>query len=172
MSAFTINDPAGKEFQFELDGSVMSAAGASTWATGSGNSIVLGTGEKFAVTWSFNDKNQLIVSAGGTPLLNFNKVKGNRPFFELNNAVLRCRPDKNHAFTFELRGDWNIDSTTSNLEFTPNGSSLSVLKGAFQDPRGRCMYLFTDQENPAVFSFLGFVGSWSHSVDQSGTPRL
>ncbi len=151
---------------------INNAAGG-TWKTDQTNKIVVtkpdNTTVSFDVTWEFNSDNQLVVSAAGKKF-NFNEVPGNVPRYETRNAVLVVRPNKNQAFSFELRGDWSL-SPTHDLTITINGKA-STIDGFINDPRSRFMFHFSNKKALLQSSVLGFVGTWSEFVDADGQPRL
>jgi len=108
MATFSLTQD-GDSFEFDVFGSVTKdTMNVGTWTTDAANNIVVkqtdGTTMSFTVDWAFNADNQLVLSAGGQPVFNFNQVAGNRPFYATQNAVIKVRPDKNHTFSFALRG--------------------------------------------------------------------
>ena len=145
-----------------------------TWTTNKTNQIVVtksdGSTVKFDVAWQFNQDNHLVLSAGGTPVLDLNTVAGLQPFYSTQDAVLKVRPDPGNLFTFSLRGDWTV-SNDHELSITINGLK-SVIDGFFFDPRSRFMYHFVDKKNQLQASVFGFVGTWGHFTDVDGKPRV
>lgn len=143
------------------------------WLTDQTNKIVVtkndNTTVSFEVSWQFNADNQLEVSAAGKKF-NFNEVAANVPRYETRNAVLVVKPNKNLPFSFELRGDWSL-SETHDLTITINGKA-STIDGFINDPRSRFMFHFSNKKALLQTSVLGFVGSWSEFVDDTGQPRL
>ena len=143
------------------------------WKTDQSNKIVItkpdNTTITFDVTWEFNPDNQLVVSAG-TKKFNFSEVPANVPRYDTKDAVLLVKPNKDQAFSFELRGDWSL-SEDHDLTITINGKA-STIDGFINDPRSRFMFHFSNKKNLLQASVLGFVGNWSEFVDPSGQPRL
>jgi len=119
--------------------------------------------------WEFNSDNQLVVSAAGKKF-NFTEVPANVPRYETQDAVLLVKPNKDQAFSFELRGDWAL-SESHDLSITINGKT-SVIDGFVNDPRSRFMFHFSNKKNLLQGSVFGFVGDWSEFVDATGQPRL
>ena len=144
------------------------------WKTDQTNKIVVtkndNTTVSFDVTWEFNSDNQLVVSAAGKKF-NFTEVPANVPRYETRNAVLVVTPNKNKPFSFELRGDWSLSAETHDLTVTINGKA-STIDGFINDPRSRFMFHFSNKKKLLQSSVLGFVGTWSEFVDDSGQPRL
>jgi hypothetical protein len=94
--------------------------------------------------WEFNSDNQLVVSAAGKKF-NFTEVPANVPRYETQDAVLLVKPNKDQAFSFELRGDWAL-SESHDLSITINGKT-SVIDGFVNDPRSRFMFHFSNKKN-------------------------
>jgi len=143
------------------------------WKTDQTNRIVVTRNDNstipFDVVWEFNSDNQLVVSAAGKKF-NFTEVSANVPRYETQDAVLLVKPNKDQAFSFELRGDWAL-SESHDLSITINGKT-SVIDGFVNDPRSRFMFHFSNKKNLLQGSVLGFVGDWSEFVDATGQPRL
>ena len=143
------------------------------WKTDQTNKIVVTRNDNstipFDVVWEFNSDNQLVVSAAGKKF-NFTEVPANVPRYETQDAVLLVKPNKDQAFSFELRGDWAL-SESHDLSITINGKA-SVIDGFVNDPRSRFMFHFSNKKNLLQGSVLGFVGDWSEFVDATGQPRL
>jgi len=143
------------------------------WKTDQTNKIVVtkndNTSIPFDVVWEFNSDNQLVVSAVGKKF-NFTEVPANVPRYDTQDAVLVVKPNKDQAFSFELRGDWAL-SESHDLSITINGKT-SVIDGFVNDPRSRFMFHFSNKKNLLQGSVLGFVGDWSDFVDTTGQPRL
>ena len=143
------------------------------WKTDQTNKIVVTRNDNstipFDVVWEFNSDNQLVVSAAGKKF-NFTEVTANVPRYETQDAVLVVKPNKDQAFSFELRGDWAL-SESHDLSITMNGKT-SVIDGFVNDPRSRFMFHFSNKKNLLQGSVLGFVGDWSEFVDATGQPRL
>jgi hypothetical protein len=125
--------------------------------------------ETFDVEWSFNADNQLCLQQGETLVFNFH-APGARPFYQLENAVLKVRPERNHIFEFELRGEWDIDGDHK-LSLTIN-EVASTIKGFIFDTRSRFMYHFFSDPLKTQKSVLGFVGQWEPFVDAEGVAKL
>ncbi|PYP89962.1 MAG: hypothetical protein DMF61_01810 [Blastocatellia bacterium AA13] len=137
------------------------------WTTSKDNKIVInqtnGSPLTFDVTWKFNSDNHLCLSSGGNQIIDFHNV-GNRPVCGARTAVLLTKPDKGAAFTFELRGEWDLDEN-HNLSFTINGAK-STLDGFIDDPLGGFVYHFRNKKDITQESLLAFVGKWQ--VNNSG----
>jgi hypothetical protein len=148
-------------------------AAAGTWSTSNDNKITIkktdGTQSAFAVTWQFNSDNHLCLSSEGNQIFDFYDV-GNRPLCGTRNAVLLVRPDRNNPFTFELRGEWDLDDQ-HNLNITINGTK-SAINGFIDDPRGRFMYHFRNLKDITQESILGFVGSWKPNAAAQAQGQL
>src|SRR5262245_61470770 len=98
MATFSLTQGTDS-FDFDVFGSVNEdGTNVGTWTTDASNNIVVtksdGTTIPFTVDWAFNADNQLVLSAGGQPVFNFNTVAGNKPFYATQNAVIKVRPDK------------------------------------------------------------------------------
>lgn len=151
---------------FGFDGSVLDHLGqpAGNWRTGSDNSIQVKTADghakSFAVAWAFNADNQLVLSAGGQELANFQNDTAVRPGFELRKCVLRVTPNRLAGFAFELRGDWTM-TPAHDLEFSL-GASKSRLLGLISDAerRNRFLFIFKDSKHPLLQHALQFEGHW------------
>jgi len=143
------------------------------WKTDQTNKIVVTKNDNstipFDVVWEFNSDNQLVVSAAGKKF-NFTEVPANVPRYETQDAVLLVKPNKDQAFSFELRGDWAL-SESHDLSIKINGKT-SVIDGFVNDPRSRFMFHFSNKKNLLQGSVFGFVGDWSEFVDATGQPRL
>ncbi len=155
-------------------GSVLSNnAPVGKWTTDNANKIVITKNDQtkitFDVVWEFDANNQLVVSAGDKKF-NFHEIAANVPRYETRDAVLIVKPNKNQNFAFELRGDWGL-TDSHDLKITINGKE-SVIDGFIHDPRSRFMFHFSNKKNLLQGSVLGFVGSWSEFVDDSGKARL
>jgi len=162
-------------FDFDVFGPVKKGTtNVGTWTTDNNNNIVVkkpdGTTMSFTVDWSFNSDNQLCLTAGGQQVFNFNKVVGNKPFYATQNAIIKVRPDKNHAFGFNLRGIWAFDQTSHSLSVTIK-TVKSTLDGVLLDSRSRFMYHFFSKNNGLkIESIFGFVGNWVTTND-NGVPK-
>ena len=148
-------------------------APAGKWKVDQNNNIVITKPDNstvsFPVTWEFNTDNQLVVSAAGKKF-NFSEIPANVPRYETRDAVLIVKPNKDQAFSFELRGEWSL-SPSHDLTVTINGKS-STIDGFIDDPRSRFMFHFSNKKNLLQASVLGFVGTWTEFVDADGKPRL
>jgi hypothetical protein len=120
--------------------------------------------EPFDVEWRFNQDNHLCVFSGGNQVFDFN-APGVRPIYLTRNAVLVVRPDQNNNFTFNLKGEWDMDAN-HNLSFTVNNVTSS-LDGFIFDQRSRFMYHFFNKKDLTQESILGFVGEWESFVDNA-----
>lgn len=174
MATFQLKQGA-TTFDFDTAGTVASnGAAAGTWTTNKTNQIVLtdnaGNATNFDVTWAFNASNQLVVGQNGNDLLNFDTSAENRAFYSTRDAVLEVLPDISSTFSFDLHGGWALTSD-HRLQFTVNGKA-SIINGFIQDPRGRFMYHFFNQDDQTQESILGFVGSWSSASNANGDPTL
>lgn len=161
-------------FLIEPLGSVtLNNAPIGKWKTDQANKIVVTKNDNstmtFDVAWEFNSDNQLVVSAAGKKF-NFTEVTANVPRYETKDAVLVVKPNKDQAFSFELKGDWSL-TEKHDLNFTVNGKT-STIDGFVHDPRSRFMFHFSNKKNLLQGSVLGFVGTWSEFVDDGGQPRL
>jgi hypothetical protein len=132
-----------------------------TWTTSKDNKIVInrtsGGQVPCDVTWKFDADNHLCLFSGADQIFDFHNV-GNRPLCGTRNAVLLMKPDRGNAFTFELRGEWDLDDK-HNLSITINGVK-STLDGFIDDPRGGFVYHFRNKKDITQESLLGFVGKW------------
>ena len=175
MAGFSLTKGADK-YDFDLAGAVnKNGQPAGLWTTGKDNKLVANDKNNnpvasFDVTWQFNTDNQLVLSSGGNPVINFQTVAGLRPLLTTSNAVLNVRPDRNNTFNFNLRGEWDL-TANHNLSLTINGVQ-SLLDGFIQDPRSRFMYHFFNKQDLTQESVLGFVGAWQQRVDGTGTPLV
>src|SRR5689334_17578155 len=84
-----------------------------SWSTDTGNHIAVkpsagGNPITFDVGWKFDENNHLCLSSGGDTLFDFNNTP-ERPLFSTNNSVIKVRPDRNNTFSFELRGEWDLE---------------------------------------------------------------
>lgn len=138
---------------------------AGSWTTGKDNKINIkrtdGSTTSFDVIWKFDSNNHLCLFSGATQIFDFYKV-GNRPQCGTFNAVLVVKPDRNNPFTFQLRGEWDLDDK-HNLSITINGTK-SPLDGFIDDPRGRFMYHFRNKEDITQESILLFAGNWKQNA--------
>ncbi len=171
----------GLELKKNNDNYVLDPSGSVTlnnapdgkWKTDEGNKIVVTKNDNstlnFDATWEFDSNNQLVVSADGKKF-NFHEIPANVPRYETRDAVLLVKPNKNQPFVFELRGNWAL-TESHDLSITINGKK-STLDGFIHDPRSRFMFHFSNKKNLLQGSVLGFVGTWSESVDADGKPRL
>jgi len=173
MGSFTVTS-GSDTLTLDTAGNVTSG-GLSTgsWSTNKQNQIAItgagGVITAINATWKFNDQNQLTVQPAGQPAaFNFSSDTSIRNSFFTNNAVLMVNPDKGSPFTFELRGDWNLDAN-HNMTFTIN-TVLSIINGFVSDPVGRFIYHFANKEFPLQTSVLGFVGTWDVPKNASGVP--
>jgi hypothetical protein len=154
---------------------VVTKAGASagSWTTGKDNKINIkrtdGSQTSFDVIWKFDSNNHLCLFSGASQIFDFYKV-GNRPQCGTLNAVLVVKPDRNNPFTFQLRGEWDLDDK-HNLSITINGTK-SPLDGFIDDPRGRFMYHFRNKEDITQESILGFVGNWQQNAAAQAQGQL
>jgi hypothetical protein len=162
---------------FDLDtaGTVQKGGAAfGTWSTNSTNQMVIsdtsGTTLAIDATWKFNADNHLVLQSGGSDVFDFCAQDDVTPFFKTVDAVLQVFPDQNNIFTFSLNGEWDIDNN-HNLTFTAGGVT-STIDGFVQDPRGRFMYHFFDQDDLTRESILGFVGEWESFTDTDGKPMV
>lgn len=149
-------------FDLDISGGVQQAgANFGTWSTDKSNKIIItkldSTKLSLDVGWKFNTDNHLVLQSSGTDVFDFCAQGDIVPFFKTVNAVLQVFPDQNNAFTFNLAGEWDLDSN-HNLTFTPTGGTASTIDGFVQDPRGRFMYHFFDKDDLTRGSILGFVG--------------
>ena len=161
-------------FMVEPLGNVtLNNAPAGKWKVDQNNNIVITKPDNstvsFPVTWEFNTDNQLVVSAAGKKF-NFSEIPANVPRYETRDAILIVKPNKDQAFSFELRGEWSL-SPSHDLTVTINGKS-STIDGFIDDPRSRFMFHFSNKKNLLQASVLGFVGTWTEFVDADGKPRL
>jgi hypothetical protein len=161
-------------FMVEPLGTVtLNNAPAGKWKVDQNNNIVITKTDNstvsFPVTWEFNSDNQLVVSASGKKF-NFSEIPANVPRYETRDAVLIVKPNKDQAFSFELRGEWSL-SPGHDLTITINGKA-STIDGFIDDPRSRFMFHFSNKKNLLQASVLGFVGTWTEFVDADGKPRL
>jgi hypothetical protein len=159
---------------FDITGAVLeSGAAFGNWSTNGTNQIVITKPDSTTVaidaTWKFNGDNHLILQSGGADAFDFCS-SDTAPFFKTVDATLRVFPDQNATFAFDLNGEWDIDRN-HNLTFTANGT-VSTIDGFVQDPRGRFMYHFFDQQDLTRESVLGFVGEWESSTDTDGKPMV
>lgn len=140
-------------------------AAAGSWTTGKDNKINIkgtdGSQTSFDVVWKFDSNNHLCLFSGADQVFDFYNA-GNRPQCGTLNAVLFVKPDRNNPFTFQLRGEWDLDDK-HNLSITINGTK-SALDGFIDDPRGRFMYHFRNKDDITQESILGFVGSWQQNA--------
>src|SRR4029450_6428491 len=162
-------------FDFDTAGAVTKAGAAvGKWSTNNTNQIVItkadATTVPIDVTWAFNAHNHLVLQSGGTDVFDFSAAGNPQPFFKTEDAVLQVRPDKNQAFTFALRGEWDIDAN-HNLPLPVNGVTC-VIDGFVQDPRGRFMYHFFDKRDLTRETVLGFVGSWESLTSGDGAAKV
>lgn len=148
-------------------------AAAGSWTTGKDNKINIkrtdGSQTSFDVAWKFDGNNHLCLSSGANQIFDFYKV-GNRPQCGTLNAVLVVKPDRNNPFTFQLRGEWDLD-VKHNLSITINGTK-SALDGFIDDPRGRFMYHFRNKDDITQESILGFVGNWQQNAAAQAQGQL
>ncbi len=174
MANFTLTSGANT-FDFDPAGGVSSGgAAAVSWTTNEKNQIVVtkadGTLLPFDVDWMFNDKNQLTIQTGGAEVFNFATAPGLRNLFTTVSCVMQVRPDRLSSFVFTLRGDWDLDAD-HNLTFTVN-AKVSKLNGFVSDPIGRFIYHFANLDNVLQTNVLGFAGSWQSKTATDGTPLL
>ena len=178
MNYFQLTNGTGT---YELDAAGRVSMGISavgSWTTNPANQIVVtltnGRIVPFDVAWIFNDKNQLTIQSPGaqslsTQVFNFSAV-GRRNSFTTRDTVLLVKPERLGAFTFALRGEWEI-TPDHDLTFTVGGVT-STLDGFVSDPLGRFMFHFANKANLLETNVLGFAGSWQSKVDAGGTPLL
>jgi hypothetical protein len=143
---------------------------AGKWNTSTDNKIVIsrsdGSQIAFEVAWQFDVNNHLCLFSKGAPIFDFHNVPGNRPVCATRNAVLLVKPDREKTFTFQLRGEWNLDSDHK-LSFTVNGLT-SIIDGFIDDPRSRFMYHFRNKTDLTQESILGFIGRWQEQLGEDG----
>ena len=148
-------------------------AAAGSWTTGKDNKInIQGTGgsqTSFDVIWKFDSNNHLCLFSGASQIFDFYNAKNN-PRCGALNAVLVVKPDVNNPFTFQLRGEWDLDDK-HNLSITINGTK-SGLDGFIDDPRGRFMYHFRNKQDITQESILGFVGNWQQNAAAQAQGQL
>lgn len=174
MSGFSLKQNQDT-YNFDLTGGVtLNGNAVGKWTTNKTNQIVVaksdGSTVAFDVAWKFDENNHLVLSSGGTAVLDFNNVNGVQPFLATRNAVIVVRPDAGQLFSFELRGTWAVSK--DNLLSVTLNNVQSTIDGFFFDPRSRFMYHFADKKNPLFASVFGFVGTWNFFVDKNdGTAR-
>jgi hypothetical protein len=148
-------------------------AAAGTWSTTKDNKITIkrtdGSQTNIDVAWKFDANNHLCLFSGATQIFDFYNA-GNRPQCGTQDAVLFIRPDRNNPFTFQLRGEWDLDDN-HNLSITISGTK-STLDGFIDDPRGRFMYHFRNKQDLTQESILGFVGSWQQNAAAQAQGKL
>lgn len=148
-------------------------AAAGSWTTGKDNKINIkrtdGSQTSIDVNWKFDGNNHLCLFSGETQIFDFYNA-GNNPQCGALNAVLVVKPDRNKPFTFQLRGEWDLDEK-HNLSITINGAK-STLDGFIDDPRGRFMYHFRNKEDITQESILGFVGNWQQNAAAQAQGQL
>lgn len=174
MATFQLKQGA-TTFDFDSAGTASSGgAPVGTWNTNAQNQIVLtdnsGNATNFDVTWQFNASNQLVVGQSGADLLNFDTSAENRAFYATKNAALQVFPDISSTFFFILHGSWAL-TNDHKLQLTINATT-STIDGFIQDPRGRFMYHFFNQDDQTQESILGFVGQWDKASNANGDPTL
>jgi hypothetical protein len=173
MGSFTVTS-GSDTLTLDTAGNVtLGGASAGSWTTNKQNQIAItgagGVVTAINATWKFNDQNQLTVQPAGQPAaFNFASDTTIRNSYSTSDAVLTVTPDKGSPFSFELRGDWNLDPT-HNLTFTIN-TVLSIVNGFVSDPVGRFIYHFANKQFPLQTSVLGFKGNWDVPKDASGVP--
>jgi len=173
MGSFTVTS-GSDTLTLDTAGNVtLGGQDAGSWTANKQNQIAIarpgGVTAAINATWKFNDQNQLTVQpAGQAAAFNFASDTTIRNSFSTSNAVLTVTPDKGSPFSFELRGDWNLDPT-HNLTFTIN-TVLSIINGFVSDPVGRFIYHFANKQFPLQTSVLGFAGSWDVPRDAGGVP--
>jgi len=158
-------------FDFDISGTAKkNGAAFGKWTTTNDavSNLVInkdgGGQETFPVEWRFNADNHLCVFSGGNQVFDFN-VPGVRPIYLTRNAVLIVRPNQNSTFSFNLKGEWDMDAN-HNLSFTVNNVTSS-LDGFIFDQRSRFMYHFFNKKDITQESILGFVGDWESFVDST-----
>src|SRR5260370_40192128 len=149
MATFQLKN-ATDTFDLDHNGGVAQAgASVGTWNTNAQKKIVVtksdGTTVAFDVAWAVNGFNQLVLSAGGTDIVNFSTIAGTRPLYNTKNAALEVFPDIKCVFFFTLHGVSAMSSHHS-LQFTVSGKT-STINGFIQDPRGRFMYHFFNKQD-------------------------
>ena len=158
LGAFTL-DPAGNVTQ------------GGSWKTTSDNKISVtpatGSPQSFSVAWRFNANNQLVLSNAGTDLFNFNLDASVTPRFETRNAVLKVTPNVLKAFSFELRGDWDLNANHDMTFKTPDGVT-STLKGVINSPDSKFIFFFAAVNRPLLLFKLGFAGVWGNAPAGGG----
>jgi len=146
------------------------AAGGS-WKTLADNKISVtnpdGTTQNFAVAWRFNTDNQLILSNAGADVFNWSLDTSITPRFETRNAVLKVTPDILKGFSFELRGDWNLNANHDMTFKTPDGV-VSILSGIVNSPDSKFVFLFNAKNRPLLKHKLGFAGAWGNAPAGGG----
>jgi hypothetical protein len=171
MATFKLTKDADV-YEFDALGEVKKGgADFGAWTTNKSNQIVAkgaaGAPILFNVRWKFADgTNQLTLrSSDDKELFNFHK-SGLRPFYAVSpKAVLQVFPDENGEFSFELRGQWDLNAD-HDLSFTIDGAK-SVINGHVDDPKSRFTYFFFDKDG-TDFNLV-FVGQWIQPrVDESG----
>jgi hypothetical protein len=160
---------------FTLGGLTLDTAGnvapGGSWKTTSDNKISVtktdGTSQSFAVAWRFNTDNQLILSNAGTELFNWSLDASTTPRFESRNAVLKVTPDVLKGFSFELRGEWNLDGNHDMTFKTPDGA-VSTIKGIVNSPDSKFVFLFNAKNRPLLKHKIGFAGVWGNAPSGGG----
>jgi hypothetical protein len=175
MATFNLKKDATTTFDCDTLGKVKKGGSDfGTWSTSKDNKIIIkakdGTQTPIDVVWKFNNFNQLCLRDTSDKLLfNFHGDNAVVPFFATSKAVLQVFPSREEAFSFELRGEWDM-SESHDLQITIN-KAVSVIDGFVDDPESRFSYHFFDKEkNP--FNVV-FEGEWSPPVaDDKGVLKI
>ncbi|MFN0101362.1 MAG: hypothetical protein ACKV2U_04645 [Bryobacteraceae bacterium] len=142
-----------------------------SWKTLSDNKIGVtssaGATQTFPVAWQFNADRQLVLSSAGAELFNFNLDKNVSPRFETRNAVLKVTPDILKGFSFELRGEWNLNAKHDMTFTTPDGV-VSTITGVVNSPDSKFVFLFSAKNRPLIMHKLGFAGVWGNAPAGGG----
>src|SRR5262245_27997010 len=123
MATFSLTK-GNDTFDLDTAGTVSKGGTAfGKWSTNATNQVVVtksdGTTIPLDVDWTFNHDNHLVLQANGADVFDFSGVGSPRPFYKTENAILQVFPDQNKAFSFQLRGEWDLD-TNHNLAITIN----------------------------------------------------
>jgi hypothetical protein len=165
MATFTLTN-GGKTFDFDTSGEVKrNGSSIGKWSTNNQDTNVLvvtedgGTETTFAVSWKFNNNNQLELLDGNTNLVNFHGQSGVIPLYKVEDAVLFVKPDRGKSFGFNLNGEWGM---TAGHDLTIKlGSATSTIDGYVEDNRSRFIYKFLPKQGDVELYTLTFAGNWT-----------
>lgn len=162
MTTFKLKSGAD-EYTLDFSGAATKGGvAAGSWSSNAANQIEITKAGAAKVTidvsWAFDADNHLVLSSGGTPVMDFNAQAGIRPLIRTVNSALFVKPDKSGTFEFTLHPTWNLNEA-HDMDVTI-GATKSTIDGFVFDNQGRFRYHYFDKKNLLAETVLGFKGEW------------